>query len=1228
MKTKYSRILGLFAVMMLVVSFVVPANMVNSSPVNAVSDEDKNTMEWLMVDTPDSLALFVKELYTPREAGSEIIQLLVGNNGATMYTLVRAPLSSTGAARWIELRSSTNGGRSWSGTKWTALDDMVSAGARTTVCWNMAIAPNDPKMIAMACAVRTVGVGITQQVWISTDGGSNWENTQWPPVGGTIVAGVDIISTMDISPEFGNNGAHDLLIGTRDGAGLGTDNIQIMKMPGYGGWNMQNAAGAPPSVNPFTGDVIVAKFSPTYDADSTICVVYSQPLAGAKTGTWFMTGVHDLAVNRTTWQDPGFHVEVKNTSSVPGFSPRVTEIITADLELPSDFSGQSASLRRAYISTDALDRVAGTSPNRGIYSIDDNIVYTLMDNTSTFQTAAVNLPNRRISSIAYWGTYASGKLLAGEVLGYTCQAAVPTWFTDSPTVCPVPCWYPAKKPTSGAAGLIVCNPSTTSWGNAQVAWSPTYADQGVAYVVTGSSNMDAAFNLPVAGDWAVVENIATAGWPSGYLNFIALDESAFGLTRNNGETWNQLSLIDTRMSKLTDVAPSADCTTIYLASTNNATFCKGFDSVWRSSSNEKVVAPPLPALEIGQVWERIRVSPTAISCNMTESQYAILRLAPDKEDGQIVFWAAGGTSGRAFIPNAGVNAVDYPVDVNTRAVAWSPDYGDYWADINPRVTVQDMEPGSSTLLYIVSLTNDVQKMPYLTTAWSSSYNTVSAGSSAHTIEVYAEDNVLIGSGRSAFMTALSTNGGQSFAPATRPPSEGVAQFGYHVQFDTDFADNSIVYVGNDAAAVGRIHRNKLPEKGGSAWEDMVTPNTAHREYYGLRQTNSKNVSNQGTLYAAHDAGAPNAVLYCGVERTLWPLWGIPKPGIFWDCLDAAATFFQIQGTVVEFTLEPKSLKLCGCLTPDTYTQLYAIDNDWYANNHNVQTNHGGVAALADRGMLWRYIDCMAKKGPVLTMDDGEIIGCDPATGRNQEVNFTWEQMCIATDYDMAISKDKSHTLRVASLNNFRPVSTTSPALVYFSNGGATMPATVAVPSLECGHSYYWRVRVRDETTGDFVRSPWSETRSFTIKAGFRVTTPYYGPQLLAPDNGCGCPCDAPLCFSWSPFKETTDYRFQLSENPDMSSPLVNEVVKGSTAYQYTNKAKCNTNYFWRVQAESPAPSEWSAVFSFMTQAELPSPPPPPVTPEEATPLWVWVIIAIGAILVIVTLVLIFKTRRV
>ncbi len=1261
MKAKLSSFVGLFAVMLLVASFVVPASVASPAPVEA----DPGLMEWTPVDTPDSLPQSTDELYSPLVAGddggSEIIKLLVGNDGNTMYALVRAQgaaLETPAGRSHIVLLKSTNGGRTWSAAKYDYLRAdfrEIAVNTANPVCWDMAIAPDDPAIIAIAVADPDDGAGITQQVWVSTDGGDNWSDTQWPPATPAVVAGTDIISAMDISMDY--NG-RDILVATRDGTGAGTNNISILQTPGFGGWKVQTTT----TGGGFTGDIIDAVFSTTYNGDSTIVVVYTT----AATGTWLTFGDHDLSSNDTTWES-GY--EVLKPGGIAGQSALIGEIVTADIELPSDFSGKSSSLRRVYVAIDAVTR-GGALPHTGIFRLDDSVFYCLMDCSSTWSVAGANVANRRISSIAYWGTYASGKLLAGEVLGDSCTASVPVWFTDSPTVCGDPCWYASKKPPTGAAGMADCVAASQSWGNAQVVWSPTYADQGVAYAVTSAADMDAAFNLPVLGDFTAGEGLATPGWPSGYLNFMIHDETAFSLTRNNGETWNQLSLIDTRMSKLTDVAPSKDCSTVYLASVNNGTACEGFDSVWRSSNNEAVVAPPLPALPIGSIWERVLCHVTAETCIDAQSDYSILRLAPDKEDGQVVFWAAGGANGAALgTADTAGTLHPFPTGANTQAVAWSPDYGDYWANIKPRIAVEDMAAESSTILYVLSRGNLIHKLPYTGTAWSSSVNSVAGvGPLGHTIEAYAEGKLIIGTGPFAFPAYGSLNGAQSFIPLTRSLPEGTPQVaGHHAIMDTDFDDNDTVYVGNDHAN-GKVYRNTFPAGSGAMWTDMMNGTTTHRSYYGIVQTNSNNVTGQGILYAAHRFGQdstgptgpadwvlnPANTNFCGVERTLAPLTGVPKPNVAWDCMDAAGAFRTcITGTmaannIVDFTLEPKSLKMCGCLTQDTNPILWAIDNDWYANEHNVASGHGnnvGVNvdpaivthvdwALRSAGLLWAYEDCLAKVGPDLTLDDGAIIGCDPATGRNQEVNFTWEQLCIATDYQINVSKDEAHTLRI--LDAFvEPYSVTSPALIDLAGGEGLSPqatttlnGAVAAPdySMECGHTYYWKIRVRDETTNDAVRSPWSETRAFTIKAGFRVTTPYYGPQLLAPDNGCGCPCDAPVCFSWSPFKETTKYQFELSENADMSSPLVSTTVS-TTSYQYDGTVKCNTNYFWRVMSVEPAPSEWSAVFSFMTQAEpeevIPEPPP-----EEVTPIWVWVIIAIGAILVIVTLILIFKTRRV
>jgi hypothetical protein len=136
--------------------------------------------------------------------------------------------------------------------------------------------------------------------------------------------------------------------------------------------------------------------------------------------------------------------------------------------------------------------------------------------------------------------------------------------------------------------------------------------------------------------------------------------------------------------------------------------------------------------------------------------------------------------------------------------------------------------------------------------------------------------------------------------------------------------------------------------------------------------------------------------------------------------------------------------------------------------------------------------------------------------------------------------------------------------------------------------------------------------------------------LLSPNNGSlGFPV-SPASFSWSPFKGSAKYKFVLASDAAMTAIVAEDAVP-TTAYEYTGTLDYSTNYFWRVMAlenekGQQVPSDWSATFSFQTVA---APEAPPAAPEApATPLWVWVVIALGAILVIVTLVLIFKTRQV
>jgi hypothetical protein len=1031
-----------------------------------------------------------------------------------------------------------------------------------------------------------------------------------------------MIRAIDISPSYG--GGRDIAVATADAALAGNvSNIYVVKSTGFGGWLAQL-----PVARPVFIDFEDIKFSPSYGSDASLSVVFSDNLA-----TWYNIALRDLARNTTTgWSvgtgplavAPDNGTEIRDPSWGVGTSPDRTRLNNACLQLPSDFSGQAASLRRAYISLDAFP-FSDNLTRTGIFRIDDTTQYTLMDTTNTV--------NKSIYSIAYFGTYASGKLLAGERMGFPCTATVPTWFTDSPTTCPVPCWYPALKPTTGAANQAACAITQAGVGGAIVGWR---ADGALAYVVTGSLAALPTQTFAFA---------ATPWYANWLLAPIPRDESAFAISRNNGETWNQLGLIDTgavgQLSRLVDVAPTPDCKTVYLASVNtvNGLGCDEFDSVWRSSSNSEVVAP-LPAVPVGIYWERILCHVTAPNCNnvLLQTDLAILRLVPYCADpsGQIVAWAV----------------YDTAMNWTPGIALWSPDYGDYWATVTPRDPVQDFCFESATVMYFLSPQGVVQKMPYTGTAWSNTLESVTSSlPQGHTIAAYPEGKVLVGTTQVIHTLLYAASYSGNFN--TDSPKFSVLSLAgrtsfagnVHVAFDTNFKDNNTIFIAdNNAANAGSVYRNT--STGSIRWDDgdmMAATNGATGSLaphqvgqFGLVIAFT-GADGQCALYSAH-APTPLAVppsINSGVCRTLWPLDGMPKPGIVWDCLIAGIPPAKV--IPVFFTCEPSSLKLCGCCTIDTDTTLYALDNHLYAP----APGQNGV------GMLWAFTDCMAKKGPALITEDKALIGCDPVSGRSQEVNLCWEQLCIADAYDIEIAKKDDFAIRIidwviegtatgAPPPGFltwppaflTPADVTIPCAFFPAGGLAAFISGSEIAqwgNLECGHTYYWRIQVRECATTQIVRSPWSEVRSFTVKAGLPVSTPYYGVQLLSPNNGgLGIPVK-PVSFSWSPFKETTKYKFVLATDAAMTQ-VVKEADVTTTAFEYDGTLEYSSNYFWRVMSVEPAPSDWSATFSFLTEAAPAVEKGPPAAPP--TPVWVWVVIALGAILVIVTLVLIFKTRRV
>ena len=268
-----------------------------------------------------------------------------------------------------------------------------------------------------------------------------------------------------------------------------------------------------------------------------------------------------------------------------------------------------------------------------------------------------------------------------------------------------------------------------------------------------------------------------------------------------------------------------------------------------------------------------------------------------------------------------------------------------------------------------------------------------------------------------------------------------------------------------------------------------------------------------------------------------------------------------------------------------------------------------------------------------------MAGADPVTGRNEQIDLSWEQLCLSTSYELQIAKDPDFTLRINPLQTGLGAgggagtgaiaAVSGSILVTMDAYNMTSPAMWIYPGAlpEAGAIYFWRIRSARSATLQIAESPWSDPRSFTVKAGFIVNTPYYGVQLLSPNNGCiGCKVK-PASFSWSPWKEATKYQFDLGKDPEFKQ-LVVTATTTTSGYEYSGTLDYSTNYFWRVRAievnGQPIPSDWSATFSLQTE---PAPAAPAGTPAEpATPLWVWVVIALGAALVITVLVLVMRRQ--
>ncbi|MCJ7516002.1 MAG: hypothetical protein MUO89_08605 [Dehalococcoidia bacterium] len=1028
-------------------------------------------LRWSIIETPGS----VSDKNDIR-SNSEVNSIVVASDGKTIYT-IDIPRATPPPAPNPGIWKSSDNGISFSPKTTRHLTEAIPGPFLPVM--DIAVAPDDPNFLTAVC-LNNLGT-LRHEVYLSDDGGSTWIYTgaiPWVYGGGEQIGDIAISTGYSCSEIT----VHDIIIGSRHPNDAAADGeIYIRCYPGFNGWRAQGFS---------LGDVIAVRPSPNYTTDFSLVV-----MAATTQRTYLSLGYRDTAANNCTWNtDNGWPVEMCEPSQGGGSTSGEDRIITGDIALPANFIGTIENQRLIFTTYDSAGTALGPSQ-----VLDD--VYRLNNTVVT----RLRLPgagiSARVSTIAYTGDNEAGKLIAGEVAANLAQASARVWICLDPLkLCPT--WKLSLKPPTGGG--------KDGYANAQLAWS---ADGSTAYCATGCGNRD------TPQKWA---NPADPAW-----NSQSLDESAVSISLDEGESWNQIGLIDTQIDRLRSVAAAEDETTVYLASVNEI----GFDSLWRSESQV-----------LGNVWQRVL-------CFSGES--SILRLAPDAKDGSYIFWG----------------------DQGTDQARSSTDRGQTWLDCLPHIIIEDMAAPNSQKLYILQGNGGIRRGSYAG-GWTWGKIMDTGLNTGHTIAVH-NDYILVGASANELSpVAYSADDGQTWLKiTTQTPSIG----NRHTAFDTYFDTNQIIYVADDA---GGIYRWSLGRS--YVWDDMAPPN---HSFYSIH------LGSGGALYGAFSS--PDS----GVDRTLYPRSGIPKPGVYWDTITVGL------GTNVRFSTEPDSMSI-------SENTLWAIDARAYDPVHGV-------------GCLWAFIDTLAGAGlRLIEPAYGTAIGCDPVSGRNQEVSLGWQQLSLADAYEVEIAKDEDFSLRITEAE---PI--TNP---YYGPPVVTQPAYRILPAMlpEANTTYYWRVRVRQAATGQVIRSYWSEAGSFSIKAGLPVVSPYLGAQALNPEHGANDIPASFVAFSWTPFKDATEYQFILAKDSALTEIIVQESLP-TTAYRYSGRLDYETPYFWQVIAIEPLPSEPSPVFSFITTSR-PSPPPeiPPLYNQLLQWLQISVLINVLGFVTIAAVMILSRSRRI
>jgi photosystem II stability/assembly factor-like uncharacterized protein len=559
-------------------------------------------------------------------------------------------------------------------------------------------------------------------------------------------------------------------------------------------------------------------------------------------------------------------------------------------------------------------------------------------------------------------------------------------------------------------------------------------------------------------------------------------ESAFSYSIDGGLTWNQVSLIDTGISEISDIAAPLAATTFMLTFNSSDLI----HSLWRTTDS-------------GSTWERIFCGsyPGIDNLDLVKAvpQYSTdtpVILLTGQQNNYPVIWKST-DNGRNFTLRAAPCAIDILtiIDSNTWFV------GGY--------------DGSSGLVYETINGGNFYTDP------------VEAGSQPLTNLVlspdYAQDKTVL-AGNSVGQVYLSQDNGKNFSlPGQQLPlTAGLGRIS--PAFDSKFSENKIIYAATDAAVTStgkeRIFRFTIGKS--TAWQSISVslPNNAVIKQLVIAQ--------DGTLYAVNTQAIVAADKKGGVIRSLDPASSSPAIETMLSGLDDTITLnkLSVYGNRL-WTVDTKNTRLMtfldslalpvALISPDNNAAGLDITNlslkwqpvngatgyEWQVSDNTSFTGLlTGLTGTAESGSArpiglepaatyyWRirtskpFLSRWSDTWSFNTVLGGSNIVPSlsvPAAGAKTGVKpvFQWTTIASAAKYDLLVAID----------NAFNEV-----VIDRTGDNALSSNAWESDINLENDTTYYWKVKARsDKSVGT-----WSAVGVFTTESVLPTTAAAEAPQ--------------------------------------------------------------------------------------------------------------------------------------